>query len=145
MTTRTVDVINDSLSIRGVIFPPAGDTERYRIVFPVRYEGVDSNSGDRVQSKKPGRGGVLTITCFPTDVAHQLCVALYAQQQFDNNAPAARLPWPGTAALSGTGEVGLWQDCRITQEADLVSPNSAVVTWTFDLVETRREMPVLIP
>lgn len=146
MATRTVDAINDSLTIRGVIFPPSGDSERYRLVWPVRYEGADSNSGDRIHSRKPGRGAVLTITCYPTDQAHQFLVALKAQQDLDDASPATRLPWPGTSSLAGTGETAWWGDARITQEGDLVSTNSAgVVTWTLDLVDARRAMAPLAP
>jgi hypothetical protein len=139
----TVNVLGDSLVIAGILFPPSGESDRFRISFPESYTGQDSNSTDRIQSKNVAVGATLTISCYQTDALALVLEQALAQQLVDDANPSARTPKPGSASIlqapGVTARGANWQDCRIFQQGDVASArNGAVVTWVFDLVNVRR-------
>lgn len=136
----TVNVLGDSLVIAGLIFPPSGESDRFRISFPESYSVQNSNSTEDILSKNTATNATLTISCYQTDLLAAVLEAAYAQQLVDDALPQARLPKPGAASLlltpleNPTPRGVLWLDCRILQRGDIASSrNGAVVTWVFNL------------
>lgn len=135
----TVNVLGDSLVIAGILFPPSGESDRFRISFPESYSVQSSNSSADILSKNVATGATLTISCYQTDILATVLEAAYAQQLVDDALPTVRVPKPGAASLlmnleNPTPRGVLWLDCRILQRGDFASSrNGAVVTWVFNL------------
>lgn len=135
----TVNVLADTLALAGVDLPPAGDSDRFRLVFPPSYEIQISNSGDDIASKNPATNATLTVSAYQTDALTLVMEAFYSQQLADDANPSARAPKPGACGLvlasdNLTQLKARWTDARVTQRSDLVSArNGTVVTWTLNL------------
>lgn len=136
MSQQTNDVVNDVLIAAGQILPPSGEDERYRIAFPASAEAVDGNSGDNIVSLTPYKSAVLTLTCYSSDPAYAICVALLNQQNATRQALAG-----GNASLVLSGEEVAWGSMSITQQAEVVSARTAqIVTWEFTLSDVTRRI-----
>lgn len=133
---QTNDVVNDVLIGAGQILPPSGDDERYRIAFPVSAEAVDGNSGDNIVSLTNYKSAVLTLTCYPSDDAHRICVGLLNQQSATRQKLAG-----GNALINLSSEEVTWRSMTITQQADVVSKRTAEpVSWEFTLSDVTRRI-----
>lgn len=139
MPSQGVDVAADGLTIGSTIFPPSGETERFRIVFPAFNTVGDSNSGDTIVMKVPYKSATGTLSCYQTDAAHILAEQIYAAMQAETSQ--TRTKRPGSCSLAATPDlpqqrVVRWSDTVLVQRSDWVSSQSAeVVTWEWRLVD----------
>lgn len=142
MSKASVDVTRDQLVIDGTVFPPSGESERWRIAFPPSAEATDGNSGDTVIAHSPAKSAILTLSCYQTDQAHLLASAKFAKQEA-LKASGSGLAG-GSAPLATFTELSdprvvRWGSTVITQPSDVVSSQkNEIVTWVFTLVDAVR-------
>lgn len=132
------DITGDILVIAGTAFPSSGETERFRIAFPAIFEVTPTNYGDDIRSVIPDSGADLVVTCYATDPAHSLMLALYQRQQSGEALVGGQ---SGLARFAGApgADACRWENTTITKPADIVSSRTkTTVTWTIRLSGVQR-------
>jgi hypothetical protein len=138
MGLQNNDVTGDVLVIAGTIFPPTGETERFRIDSPSVFEVTPANNADDIRSVIPDSGADMVVTAYQTDPGHALMLALYLRQQSGESLAGGQA---GLARFGGQAgaDACRWENTTILKPSSIVSSRTKTpITWTIRLSGVQR-------